>query len=65
MQDSSRCAGCGCELLAGAQEYPASGVVAAMQFVQRALGRQVFICRRCAAERYEARHRLQASGRPA
>jgi hypothetical protein len=52
--DSSKCAECGCDLLAVAHN-PVPGFAAAMQFVQRMTGKQVFICWRCADERYKAR----------
>ena len=55
MRDSSKCADCGCDLLALADNHPVPGVVAAMQFVRRMTGKQVFICWRCADERYQAR----------
>jgi len=55
MRDSSQCADCGCDLLTVAKHNPVPGFVVAMQFVRRATGRQVFICRRCADERYKAR----------
>jgi hypothetical protein len=55
MRESSRCADCGCDLLAVDKNNPAPGVVAAIQFVRRMTGRQVFICWRCADERYKAR----------
>lgn len=54
-RESSKCAACGCDLLAVAKKSPVSGIVTAMQFVRRATGRQVFICWRCADERYQAR----------
>ncbi len=56
MRDSSTCAGCGGDLLAGANNNPVPGFVAAIQFVRRMTGKQVFICGRCAGERYKARH---------
>lgn len=55
MRDSSQCADCGCDLLAVANNNPVPGFVAAMQFVRRMTGRQVFICWRCAAEQYKSR----------
>jgi hypothetical protein len=55
MRDSSKCADCGCDLLALADNHPVPGVVAAMQFVRRMTGKQVFICWRCAGARYKAR----------
>jgi len=54
-RDSSKCADCGCDLLASAKNNPVPGFVAAIQFVRRATGRQVFICWHCAGERYKAR----------
>jgi len=54
VRDSSKCADCGCDLLAFANN-PVPGFVAAIQFVRRMTGRQVFICWRCADERYKAR----------
>ena len=56
MRDSSKCAECGCDLLALAEHNPVPGFVAAIQFVRRMTGKQVFICGRCAGERYKARH---------
>ena len=55
MCDSSKCADCGCDLLASANTNPVPGFVAAIQFVRRETGKQVFICWRCADERYKAR----------
>lgn len=55
MRDSSKCAECGCDLLAVAKDNPVSGFVLAMQYVQRAMGRQVFICWHCASDRHKAR----------
>jgi hypothetical protein len=55
MRDSSKCADCGRDLLDFAKSNPVPGVVAAIQFVQRMTGKQVFICWRCANERYKAR----------
>jgi hypothetical protein len=55
VRDSSKCVECGCDLPAVAKHNPVLGVVAAIQFVQRAMGRHVFICGRCAEERYQAR----------
>jgi len=55
MRESSKCADCGCDLLAVARNNPVPGFVAAIQFVQRATGRRVFVCWRCAHERYKAR----------
>lgn len=54
-RDSSKCADCGCDLLAGTKHNPVPGFVAAIQFVRHMTGRQVFICWRCAGERYKAR----------
>jgi hypothetical protein len=54
-RDSSKCADCGCDLLTVARTNPVPGVVAAIQFVRRMTGKQVFICWRCAGERYKAR----------
>ena len=54
MRDISRCAECGCDLLAFTNN-PVPGFVAAIQFVQCATGKHVFICWRCADERYKAR----------
>ena len=54
-RDSSKCADCGCDLLACEKNNPVPGLVAAIQFVQRMTGKQVFICWRCAGERYKAR----------
>jgi hypothetical protein len=48
MRDSSKCAECGCDLLTVANNNPAPGFVTAMQFVQRTMGMQIFICWRCA-----------------
>jgi hypothetical protein len=56
MRDVSKCADCGCDLLAGANNNPVPGFVAAIEFVRRVTGKQVFICWRCAGERYKARH---------
>jgi hypothetical protein len=53
--NSSTCAACGCDILAFAKHNPEPGFVAAMQFVWREIGRNVFICWRCADERYKAR----------
>ncbi len=55
MRDSSKCADCGRDLLTLAENNPVPGFVAAIQFVRRMTGRQVFICWRCADERYKAR----------
>lgn len=55
-RDTSRCADCGCDLLIFAKNTPVPGFVAAIQFVRRAISRQVFICWHCADERYKARH---------
>ena len=55
VRDSSKCAGCGCDLLAGANNNPVPGFVAAIQFVRRMTGKHVFICWRCADVRYKAR----------
>ena len=55
VRDSSKCADCGRDLLALAEHNPVPGFVAAIQFVRRMTGRQVFICWRCADERYRAR----------
>jgi hypothetical protein len=55
MRDSSKCAGCGCDLLTVAHNHPVPGFVAAIQFVRRMNGKNVFICWRCAGERYKAR----------
>jgi hypothetical protein len=55
MRDSSKCADCGCDLLAVAKNNPVPGFVAAIQFVRRVTGKHVFICWRCADERYKAR----------
>lgn len=54
-RDSSKCAECGCDLLAVANNNPVPGVVAAIQFVRRVTGKQVFICWRCADNRFKAR----------
>ena len=54
-RDLGKCADCGCDLLAFARNKPVSGFVAAIQFVQRATGKHVFICWRCADERHKAR----------
>jgi hypothetical protein len=55
VRDSSKCAHCGCDLLAFANNNPVPGFVSAIQFVRRMTGKQVFICWHCAAERYKAR----------
>jgi hypothetical protein len=55
MRDSDKCAECGCELLAFTKHNPVPGFVAAIRFVRHAIGRPVFICCRCADERYKAR----------
>ena len=55
MRDSSKCAECECDLLAFAKNSTVPGFAAAIQFVRRTTGRQVFICWRCADERYKAR----------
>lgn len=55
MRDVGKCADCGCDLLAVAKHNPMPGFVAAIQFVQRANGRQVFICWHCVDKRYKAR----------
>ncbi len=55
MRESSKCAGCGCDLLAFAKDCPVSSFVTALRYVRRVMGRQVFICWRCADERYKAR----------
>ena len=55
MRDSSKCADCGRDLLTVANNTPVPGFVAAIQFVRRVTGKQVFICWRCAGERYKAR----------
>jgi hypothetical protein len=55
MRDSSKCADCGCDLLTGANTHPMPGFVVAIQFVRRMTGKNVFICWRCAGERYKAR----------
>jgi hypothetical protein len=57
MRDSSKCADCGCDLLAVAKDNPVPAFVAALQFVRRMTGKNVFICWRCAAERYKARQK--------
>jgi hypothetical protein len=53
MRESSQCADCGRDLLAKDELVPR--LVTAIQFVRRVMGRQVFICWRCADERYKAR----------
>jgi hypothetical protein len=55
VRNGSTCAECGCDLLAVAKHHPVPGFVAAMQFVRRVMGKQVFICWPCADERYRAR----------
>jgi hypothetical protein len=56
MRDSSKCADCGRDLLAVAKNNPVPGFVAAIRFVVRRMtGKHVFICCRCADERYKAR----------
>ena len=55
VRDYGKCAECGCDLLARANNHPVPGFVAAMQFVRRMTGKQVFICWHCASERYKAR----------
>ncbi len=55
MRDSSKCADCGCDLLALAENNPVPGFVAAIQFVRRMTDKHVFKCWRCADERYKAR----------
>ena len=50
-----KCVDCDCDLLAGAKNNRVSGFAAAIQFVQRVIGKQVFICWRCADVRYKAR----------
>ena len=55
VRDSSKCADCGRDLLAVAKNDPVPGLIAAIQFVKRATGKHVFICWRCADERYKAR----------
>lgn len=55
IRDSSKSADCGCDVLAFAKNNPVPGFVAAIQFVQRATCKHVFICWRCADERYKAR----------
>ncbi len=55
MRDISKCANCGCDLLACAKNSQVSEFVTAIQFVRRATGRHVFICWRCADERYKTR----------
>lgn len=52
---SSKCANCGRDLLACANNNPVPGFVAAMLFVRRMTGKDVFLCWRCAGERYKAR----------
>ena len=47
MRDSSRCADCGCDLLTVAHKHPVPGFVAALRFVRRMNGKNVFICWRC------------------
>jgi hypothetical protein len=54
-EDVSKCADCGCDLLVVAKHNPVPGFVAAIQFVRRMTGKHVFICWRCADERYKAR----------
>ncbi len=56
VRDSSKCADCGRDLLAFANNNPVRGFVAAIQFVRRMTGKNMFICWRCADERYKARH---------
>jgi hypothetical protein len=55
MRESSTCAACGCDLLAFAKHNQVPDFVAAIQFVRRVTGKNVFICWRCAGERYKAR----------
>lgn len=55
MRDTSKCADCGCDLLAVPKNNLVPGFVAAIQFVQRMTGKQMFICWRCADERHKAR----------
>jgi hypothetical protein len=55
VRDSNKCADCGCDLLACTNNNRVPGFVAAIQFVQHVTGKQVFICWRCAGERYKAR----------
>ena len=50
MQGRSRCAECGGDLLAGANNNRVPGFAAAIQFVRQVIGKQV-----CAAVRYKAR----------
>jgi len=52
-RNRSKCAECGCDLLAGANKHPVPGFVAAIQFVRRVTGRNVFICSRCAVVRQD------------
>jgi len=54
MRESSKCADCGCDLLTVANN-PVPGFMAAIQFVRCMIGKNVFICWRCAGERYKAR----------
>jgi hypothetical protein len=53
--DLSRCAGRGCDLLASAKHRSVPGFIAAIYYVRRALGGRVFLCWRCAGQRYWAR----------
>jgi hypothetical protein len=55
MRDTSKRANCRCDLLVGAKNSSVPGFVTAIQFVRRMTGKQVFICWRCAGERYKAR----------
>ncbi len=53
MRDVSKCADCGCDLFVASELVPR--LVTAIQFVRRMTGKNVFICWRCADERYKAR----------
>ena len=54
MGDVNKCADCGCNLLVPANDCPMLGFAEGILVVRRATGKHVFICGRCADERYEA-----------
>jgi hypothetical protein len=55
MRNSSKCTECECDVLACAKNNPAPGFVATIQFMLHATGSNVFLCWRCADERYKKR----------
>ncbi len=52
-RDISKCADCRCDLFAASEVVPR--LETAIQFVRQVTGKHLFICWRCAGERYKAR----------